>query len=219
MKTQYRSLRRRNRGGVLLLGLVLLSALLLLGLVSLSNMLFQQRIAGNFHQQLAARQASDVGLRWAGAWLASRNDASREDVDSFSRIPPNAEDLDADWWKLNTIAAGIDPVSGLVIEEPLANSGMMANWVLEAIHSEPAALATGVDISFYRILSIGKIAGQANQHTALAITESIIARPWGAEYESGPFPPLNNADNPIATFCGQFEPELPCGQVAWRQRR
>jgi hypothetical protein len=204
---------------VLLLGLVLLSALLLLGLVTLSNMLFQQRIAGNSHQQLAARQASGVGMRWAGAWLASRNDGSREDVDSFSNIPPNAEDLDAGWWKLNSVVAGINPVSGLMVEEPMAKSGMESSWLLEEVHSEPAVLTPGVDISFYRILSIGKIAGQANQHTALAITESIIARPWGAEYESGPFPPVNNADNPIAAFCSQFDSELPCGQVAWRQRK
>jgi hypothetical protein len=210
---------KAEKGGVLVLGLVLLSALLVLGLVSLNNMLFQQRIAGNFQQQLATRQATETGIHWATAWLTSRDETTRAQVDLAPPIPPMAENLELAWWRFTGFEPGTNPVSDEVLAQTLTDSGFTAHWVMELIHSEPAVLQPGVDISYYRILSRAAIEGVNEASSAPAVTESIVARPWGGEYEPGIFPPATSIPAGTPLFCDQFETNLPCGQVAWRQRK
>jgi hypothetical protein len=66
-------------------------------------------------------------------------------------------------------------------------------------------------VGYYRILA----RGTGGSPGSLAVIESIVARPWGGEYQ----PALYPAAQPPGLFCRQFDPAIPCGTLAWRQRR
>jgi hypothetical protein len=70
-------------------------------------------------------------------------------------------------------------------------------------------------VGYYRILGRGTVGHPAS----VAVTESIVARPWGEGFAPAAFPA--NPDAP--EFCQQLEvaegEQLPCGLQAWRQRR
>ncbi len=210
---------RNSRGAALLLGLVLLTALLLVGLVGINSMLFQQTMAGNFQQRLLARQAASVAERWAMAWLASAEEEDRILMELAITAPPLVEDLAADWWQEHSFPVGMNPVSGMMLEQPLGGTGLAARWLIKAVHTQPSESEPDTDISYYRVLSRGS-AFRGNAGTGShAVLEAIVVRPWPVEFESGPLLAPGELASPLEVFCAQFDAALPCGQVAWRQRK
>ena len=88
---------------------------------------------------------------------------------------------------------------------------------MEEIHYEPwlerenAEVVAG--IGYYRIFAWG----QGDNRSTVAVTESIVARPWANNdnFAPAPYPP----DRQAVDFCRQFDTAVPCGIQAWRQRR
>ena len=219
-----------ERGIALIAGLVLLSAISLLGLMAASSMILQKHMASNSRQDMLALEYSEIAGSYASRWLFSRPNYEREAdcisncvlpvaIRSAGELPPLAEYQSAAWWRANGIEAGTHPVSG---EKTISyeNSGSQPPlWILEELYFQPIAgnaLEDGTEgIAYYRILA----RGSGIHPASVAVTESIVARPWGGDYQLGEFPPDPEPDD----FCTQFDqqphPQFSCGRLAWRQRR
>lgn len=206
------------------MGLVLLAAVSLLAVMAANGMLLQRRMSANFSADSRALARATRGAEAARAWLNSRADFEREagctedctlpvSIYRAGQLPRNPEFESIAWWQSHGVASGHHPETGepLTAGEPDA---WPSRWIIEEIRYEPTP-ATGeqslAGVGYYRILARG-IGGNAG---SLAVTESIVARPWGAGLEPMPFP----AQAPYTAFCSQFDPATPCGTLAWRQRR
>lgn len=215
----------RNRGVALMMGLVLLAAISLLALMAANGMVLQRRMSANFVANSQALAQAALATAAARAWLDSRTDVERESgcisdcllpaaIHGTGALPRNPEFETAAWWRAHAVPAGQHPETG----EPLHRDSVAINpplWVIEEVFYEhlPAASAAtaAVSVAYYRVLA----RGDGGSPGSLAVTESIVARPWEGDFEPQPFPPEQQS----STFCVQFAPEVPCGMQAWRQRR
>lgn len=213
------------RGMALLTGLVLMAAISLLALTAAGGMSLQRQQAANHEDKARAKERSDLASSHALAWLLSRQDTERQagcirdcllpdGILGPGEVPEVAVFETAAWWRSNATSAGAHPVSG----EPAdfaAMAGDDALWLLEEIHYEilPDSDLDGIayGVGYYRILARGR----GRHPRSVSVSEAIVARPWDGAYEPALYPP----DQPSAAFCGQFEPSLPCGVLAWRERR
>lgn len=209
----------------LVVGLVLLAALSLLALTSGRGMALQHRMAGNADENMQALHNATMAASAARAWLESRADVEREPgcltdcllpvaIRNAGELPPRPELESAAWWRANAFEAGTDPQSG----EDLGyrpGGAEPARWMIEEILYQPADRDdpdTPVGgVGYYRVLA----RGSGRRASSVAVSESILARPWEGEYEPAPYPPLD----PPAAFCGQFDASVACGKLAWRQRK
>lgn len=220
-----RTRRRAHRGAALLLGLLLLAAISLLAVMAANGMLLQRRMASNHQDRQQALQNADLAAAAARAWLFSRSDVEREaGCETGCLLPPAIRQPDdlperpefegAAWWRLNGTLAGVHPESGDPLGMFLASVGD-ARWLIAEVNHEPfttAASGAAPDgIGYYRIFG----RGTGLQAGSVAVTESIVARPWEGSYEPADYPPP--ADSP--GFCRQFDAAVPCGALAWRQRK
>jgi len=215
----------RARGIALLMGLVLLAAISLLAVMAANGMLLQRRMAANFGAGGRALAQATRAVEAARSWLNSRADFERtagclDDcvlpaaIYGLGQLPRNPEFESAAWWGDHAVATGYHPES----RERLPGGGEETNsssWIIEELRYEPVPEGTTTaavsGVGYYRVLARGTGSGDET----LAITESIIARPWEGEYEPAPFPP----NEPSGAFCRQFDPAIACGTLAWRQRR
>jgi Tfp pilus assembly protein PilX len=212
------------RGIALLMGLVLLAAISLLALMAANGMLLQRRMSANFGAGGRALAQATRGTEAARAWLNSRADFERESgciercilpfaIHDSGQLPRNPEFESSGWWQIHGVAAGLHPETG----EPLTPGDTETGppwWIIEELRYESApATPEGVlaGIGYYRVLA----RGSGGSLGGLGVTESIIARPWGDGVEPGLFP----SDGQAGAFCRQFDPAIPCGTLAWRQRR
>jgi Tfp pilus assembly protein PilX len=219
-----------QRGMALIAGLVLLAALSLLALVATSGMILQRHMASNYYENDLALENAAIASSYATAWLYSRPNHEREadcitgcllpvGIHNTGEISTQAEFQSLGWWLVNGIAAGIDPDSAATVTSSPGSGANPPLWIMEELYFE--ATATAVDetntdgVAYYRILS----RGTGTQAGKVAVTESIVARPWGGDYQLGAFP----ADAQSSVFCLQFaglaDEDLDCGRLAWRQRR
>lgn len=215
----------RVRGIALLMGLVLLAAVSLLALTAANGMLLQRRMAGNFSAGSAALADAARAEAAAQAWLNSRADHEREAgcldqcllpvaIRRPGELPRHPEFESAAWWRVQGTAAGTHPATGEPLEA-FSPSAEPPRWIIEELHygpiTSPPSEPRVAGIGYYRIFArSGGISPGS-----LAITESIVAHPWEGAFEPLPFP----SDEPTEAFCRQFEPAVPCGTQAWRQRR
>jgi len=223
-----------QQGVTLLTGLVLLAAISLLALVATSSMLLQLRMAGNFEDSRLALQNSAMAVTEGERFLYSiRNDARSPDcqvncftppldtiIHAAKDIPVFAEYEDESWWRSAAVNAVFDPLSGAPVETTLAMGADPPRFLIEEVYFDPltslhvavgAPLLSG--IAYYRIL--GRGCGHAA--TTVAVSESIIARPWKAGVAHGSGPGSGSRDS--HEFCADFRPWYDCGRKAWRQRR
>lgn len=214
-----------QRGIALLVGVVLLAAVSLLAVLVASGTLLQRNMATNFREHALALENATIASAFASAWLLSRSPGER-DPDCLSEcllpmgiygageLPHSPEFEGAGWWDTYGYSAGYDPEAAIQADDPDLD-GRSAHWLIEEIHHYKAAEASGENVStatgYYRILG----RGQGKNTSSVAVIESILARPWGGEFEIGSYPP----DGPAHSFCQQFEPEQSCGVLSWRQRR
>jgi len=222
-----------QRGVAMIAGLVLLAALSLLALVATSGMILQRHMADNYHENEIALENSAIASAFAVAWLYSRLNLERQAacisncllpaaILNAGEVPAGAEFRGSGWWLSNGIEAGVNPESA---EAVAANPGSGANpplWIMDELHFEAVENANpdnGIEgVGYYRILS----RGTGIQTGKVAVTETIVARPWGGDYLPDAFPPGAEASE----FCLQFagpeenpEEDPDCGRLAWRQRR
>ena len=219
-----------QRGVALIAGLALLAALSLLALVATSGMILQQHMASNYHENKRALENSAIAASYASAWLFSRENHERETdcisgcllpegIHSAGELPRRVEYQGPGWWQSNGFEAGVSP-GAPETEAGNSESGAVSPlWVLEELHFEASEIKgndnTTEGIGYYRILS----RGTGMQAKKIAITESIVARPWGGDYKLDGFPPGPEASEFCLHFAGETGTELDCGRLAWRQRR
>jgi len=214
-----------SSGIALVLGLLLLTAIALLAVMAADGMLLQRRMAANFADRALALQNADLAIAAARAWLDSRADIERQAgcqencllppaIHAESELPADPEFESVAWWRGKAIAADNHPESGDALGA-LAPLQGQAWWLIEELHVEPiaesvAGLVVGA-IGYYRIHG----RGSGIQSGSVAVTESLVARPWEGAYQPAPYPP--QSDSP--PFCRQFDEAVPCGRLAWRQRK
>lgn len=199
-----------SRGMALVSGLLLLMAVSVIAVTAAGSMALQQRQAGNFEDRARAASGADLAASHAQAWLFAREGLEREPgcvahcllppgIHHGGTLPDHPEFEPAAWWQQQGVAPATE---------------QDAWWVMEEIYFQPATpdAGTGINgIGYYRILSRGdgRLPGSS------AVSETIVARPWGETVVANDYPP---ADRLIA-FCDRLEPGLPCGTLSWRRRR
>lgn len=213
------------RGMALLTGLILLAAISLLAVTAAGSMTLQRSLAANFEDKSLAAANADLAESYARAWLFSRSDVERETgcldycllpegIHQNGKIPEDPEFENLAWWRENGAAAGKNPVTG-ESTAPEVDDRQTGLWVMEELHfemtvnTEDETLPAGV--GYYRIFS----RGAGLQPGSTAVTETIVARPWGGEYLPTEFPP----EEPLSAFCRQFDGVATCGTVSWRSLR
>jgi len=220
----------KHRGMALLTGLLLLAAISLLALVGTSSMILQTQMASNFKHNTTALQNANLAQSEGEAWLFSRPSHEREPdcitdcllptaIHHDSEIPAHLEYESVAWWQLNGIEAGMDPATGLASAAYQFESSQAPRWIIEELRFEPVELEPPFEatqgVGYYRIFS----RGSGGNSRSVAITEVIVARPWGDGVLPGEYPLSEDSVN----FCLQFEgishPLFDCGSKAWRQRR
>jgi len=213
----------KTRGVALVSGLVLLAAVSLLAMTAAGGMSLQRHQSANFVDRVRAEAGADFAQAAALAWLYSRTEVERESgcvtacllppaIRAAGSLPEGVEFLGDGWWTREATDASRHPVSG----EP---SGMYDErpadtaWLLEEIRYEPLEpeVAGVAGIGYYRALCRAK----GRQPGTVAVTEAIVARPWGGGVSALPYPPSQT----LAVFCAPFGPGVPCGVLAWRLRR
>ena len=214
-----------QRGIALLTGLVLLAAISLLALSASSGMLLQRSMAANFQENAVALQNAGVASAYATTWLFSRPDNERESncdgicllpiaVNDAGSLPANPEFESMEWWRDNAVSAGYNPGTSQTDPAPVAG-GTSAFWLIEEIHSattgDTRAKGFAESLAWYRILS----RGTGRNARSVAVTETIVARPWNGDFRPSAYPPRE----PAGVFCAQFDKRYACGPLAWRQRR
>lgn len=217
-----------SRGIALIVGLLLMASMVLLALAIATGVLLERRMAGNFGDGQLALQRAQLAGKWADYWLHSRtvNPLAPDCAEACGPTPPvfaagqlphHPEFEDTAWWQLHGAVAGTDPGTGEVRLDYTLPGTSGPLWVIEELHLEPIeGLVTGPGepepaLGYYRVLS----RGSGRLPGSVAVTESIIARPWVSDYVPTPYPP--GPDGPW--FCTQVADEVPCGRMAWRRRR
>ena len=219
-----------QRGVALIAGLALLAALSLLALVATSGMILQRHMAANYHENKLALENSAIASSFATAWLNSRANHERESdctsdcllpvaIHNVGEIPSQVEYQSSSWWQTNGIEVGVNPDSGESMGDNPGSGAVPPLWIMEELHFEVAENtddgSSFEGVGYYRILS----RGTGMQAGKIAVTESIVARPWGGDYQLDDFPPGPEAGNFCLQFAGTAEEDHDCGPLAWRQRR
>jgi len=217
-----------SRGIALIAGLLLLASMVILGLAVATGMLLERRMAGNFGDQQLALERAQLAGRWGQYWLQSRSE-NPLDADCSEACGPTPPIFDAgqlpqspefeagSWWQLNGAAAGLEPGTGdMRIDYTLAGTDDPL-WLIEEIHMQPleGIVAEPGDpepkLGYYRVLG----RGSGRLPGSIAVTETVVARPWAASLTPATFPPRSDE----TWFCEQVPGEVPCGRQAWRRRR
>lgn len=217
-----------SRGIALIAGLLLMTSMVLLALAVATGMLLERRMAGNFGDSQLALERAELAGQWAGYWLQSRpaNPLDPDCVDdcgsgpplfASGQLPQFPEFEDSAWWRLNGTVPGAEPGGDELrmdynlpgVEDP--------RWLIEELHLEPiegmVAEVGGPEpvLGYYRVLARGSGRYPGN----VAVTETVIARPWAEDFVPAPYPPGPEAP----WFCAQVPEDIPCGRKAWRRRR
>ena len=219
-----------QRGVALIAGLALLAALSLLALVATSGMILQRHMAANYHENKLALENSAIASSFATAWLYSRANHEREGacisgcllpvaIHNVGVIPAQVEYQSSSWWQSNGIEVGVNPESGDSMGANPGSGAVPPLWIMEELHFEAAEIADDGSlfegVGYYRIFN----RGTGVQAGKIAVTEFIVARPWGGDYQLDDFPPGPEAGNFCLQFAGTAEEDHDCGPQAWRQRR
>jgi Tfp pilus assembly protein PilX len=214
----------------LIAGLAMLAALSLLALVATSGMILQRHMAANYHENKLALENSAIASSFATAWLLSRANHERESdctsdcllpvaIHNLGEIPTQVEYQSSSWWQSNGIEVGFNPESAESMGDNPGSGAIPPLWIMEELHFEVVENADAGSpfegVGYYRILS----RGTGTQAGKVAVTESIVARPWGDDYQLEVFPPGPEASNFCLQFAGTAEEDHDCGPLAWRQRR
>lgn len=217
-----------SRGIALIAGLLLMASMVLLALAVATGMLLELRMAGNFSDAQLALQRAQLAEKWAEYWLLSRPDNPLDPgcgdncgptppLFESGQLPDFPEFEDTGWWQLNAQVAGVEPVSGQVRIDYSLPGMENARWLIQEIHSQPLEgliIEPGVPqpvLGYYRVLG----RGSGRFPGSIAVTETVVARPWAAEFLPALHPPAPDAE----WFCTQVPIAIPCGRLGWRRRR
>ena len=219
-----------SRGMILISGLMLLAAISLLALAGTSGMILQKHMAANFGQSHKALQNAESAQASGLAWLFSRPGYQRElgcvidcvlpmAIQPPGTLPERPETQSQSWWLDNGFVSGTHPETGEKIIATQAGNDGDAQWIVEELHFKPNApeltQPKTEGVGYYRILGRGSI----DEGRSVAVTEVIVARPWGNDVVPTNFP----LDTSAFPFCSQFDDRsraaIHCGILTWQQRR
>ena len=203
-----------HRGSILLLAALLLAGLALLGLAAATDARLLQRMSAHARHHPALLADAESALRWGEAWLLGRPGEIRpipcappcpapQVIRPADHHGPRPEDAGSGWWNTHAWPDGWNPDTGLHQEER-ASQG---RWLVEEAHR--ATSPSGEDQAWYRLLA------WAESPTGVVVVESLLARPYGQASWSDPLPD----PWPTTSFCTTVPDDLPCGRLAWRERR
>jgi Tfp pilus assembly protein PilX len=217
-----------SHGVALIAGLLLLASMMILGLAVATGMLLERRMAGNFGDQQLALARAQLAGQWGQYWLQNRQENPLDPgcteacgptppIFNTGQLPQSPEFEPRAWWRLNGAAAGQEPGTGDTrIDYTLAGTDDPL-WLIEEIHLEPLegiVIEPGdpePSLGYYRVLG----RGSGRFPGSVAVTETVVAKPWAASLTPAAFPPYSDASR----FCEQVPGEVPCGRLAWRRRR
>ena len=213
-----------QRGGSLLLALLLLALLSTLVTHVLQANQWQRRIATHEIAGARAEASAQSAVRWAEQWLmhlpGDQPPVCLEPCDpelarlgtypdSLAGLEPVLQ-LNEDWWLTHAHADGFDPSTKQRRAARGTGATPIGRWTvipLEQPAKSPAA-ANPPDIRYYRVLARAVPAGRGQA----VLIETIVARPWGDLRWQDRLP----ADG--ATFCARPDAPRPCGRLRWQQR-
>ena len=159
----------RQRGAVLVVGLIVLLVLLLLGLSYAQSGLMQGRMAGNMKDLSVAFQSSEAGLRWPAAWLQSLggNTLSRPfpcvgECDASAKVlalgnvssRPQPKD---DFWEISK-AFGVNPADNSDMGHSVPMVAAQPRFTIEQQYFRRDDLAGNpqLGVAYYRVTAMGK---------------------------------------------------------------
>ena len=207
---------------------MLMTSMVILGLAVATGLLLERRMAGNSGDSQLALQRSQLAGQWASYWLLSRTEnplnascsadcGPTPPIFETGHLPQAPEYEDAAWWQLNGAVPGVDPLTGDVRISYSLPGTEDARWIIEELHMQPLEGLVQKpgepepSLGYYRILA----RGSGRYPGSVAVTETVLARPWAANYLPAPYPPGTDAP----WFCEQVPAEISCGRVGFRRRR
>ncbi len=216
-----------SRGVALIAGLLLMASMVLLALAVATGMLLERRMAGNSADGQLALQRAQLAGQWAGYWLQSRavdplgDECAQQcgptpPVHAGGTLPDDPEFEDTAWWRINAVIAGLEPGGAMRMDYSLPGTEA-PRWLIEELHRVPLDAISGTDdaaeptLAYYRILA----RGTGRYPGSVAVTETVVARPWAESLAPDPFPPEPGGH----AFCDQVSDDAPCGRLGWRRRR
>lgn len=217
----------RSRGIALIAGLMLMASMVVLALALATGALLERRMAGNFGDRQLALSRAHLAQRWGEHWLFSQATNPLDPacitacespvIHAPGTLPASPEFEDTEWWSLNARLAGTQPATGYVHMDYSLPGTETPRWLIEEMHIEPLDSlpidpgSSEPELAYYRILArgTGRLPG------SIAVTESIIARPWIDTIEPSPLPPGAAS----TWFCESVTADVHCGRMSWRRRR
>lgn len=175
----------RQKGAVLLVGLVLLVTLTLLGVTYAQSAIMQEKLAGNFKDFSLAFQSAEAGTRWPSAWLQSLNGntlvrpfpciaecSSSDQVLGAAKLPARPSPEDAFWdtaW-----AFGDDPGTENSYGSTVPVVATQPKFVIEEQFFRRDDLAGDPQkgVAFYRATSLGT----GLRKNSDAVVRSVLAK-------------------------------------------
>jgi len=196
---------KTEKGMVLLLCLIFLTALTLLGLSASAEAILQSKLSANLRESEQAKQSALSALSFAENWLLNLDGLAPETcttaciglkLHATGNLPADPEFKDLSWWENQGHQAGVDPQTAERLSHIAVASISPPYWVIEAVHEAPLpeGESTGLQI-WYRILA----RGSGRTSAGVSVVESIVVRSWSA------------VENPELT--------IKSGRVAWRELR
>ena len=158
----------RQRGAVLLVGLIVFVVLAMLGVTYAQSAIMQERLAGNLKDLSIAFQSAEAGTRWPSAWLqslggstlsrpfpCSSNCGSGTQVLEIGQLPDQPTPHDSFWE--STRIYGVDPSNGENLGMALPIEPSQPRFVIEQQFFRRDDLAGDPQkgVAFYRATSMG----------------------------------------------------------------
>lgn len=158
----------RQKGVVLVIGLMLLVVLAILAISYSHSALLQERLAGNFKDLSVAFQASEAGVRWPSSWLQSLEGSTlgrpfpcRSSCDSTAQVveigqlPTDPTPKDEFWESARSY--GTDPGNDESLGQTLPVVTTQPKFVIEQQFFRRDDLAGDPQkgVAFYRATSLG----------------------------------------------------------------
>lgn len=210
-----------SQGAVLMLCLLLLTSLSMLGLAAASDYLLQSNMTGNLVDQQRTNQSASSAMEWGENWLfglpgtirkpaCSTDCTASQVIREHARYSAGIGQRDLGWWQLNAYRAGTDPLTGASLDDFASSPQGGGYWLIEEVYLQDETVDEQVtETAFYRVLA----RSLEQDDGSYSVSESIIARPWGNESLTEPFPAIQNQ----VSLCSALDPVSPCGRLAWRK--
>jgi Tfp pilus assembly protein PilX len=206
-----------QRGMVLLLCLIFLTAMMLLGLSASADTILQNQLTANLQETDRVKQSALAALIWAEKWLLELDGLPRENcrgpcggqiIHAFGSLPANPEFKPYSWWIEQGFEAGTDPLTNNPETLAITDNTNKSIWLIEPAYSFAAAQDGSTDQRvWYRIFArASNTAG-----TVVSVVESLVVRSWPSLESTE----VATADNP--GICSVQD--KACGRVSWRELR